>query len=101
MGDWCQTTSAYIVRKDYTSSLLNVWEKGMLDEQAFSDQNWKPLQQPDKWLMSKPLVLKQGKSCSDIQNGIVDYGLVQLGERGTVLARRAVTESTPNAEVDE
>ena len=87
----CQTTSGYIIRKDYVPILLNHWksyiEKGHLNDETYDsnlkvngyetaiDQSWKILQKKNKtkWKSSNPILGKQLPSYSDIEKKEVHY----------------------------
>jgi glycosyl transferase family 25 len=91
----CQTTSGFIVKKHYISTLLNFWEKtnnGHNDNIDYSkldhvkcngapgcpytspvDQSWKKLQEKDNWIMFNPSIGYQRASYSDITEGNTDY----------------------------
>lgn len=72
----CQTASAYIVRQDYVDKLLAVWENVAPGAHTRAcDQLWKPLQKRDGWAMTEPLLIEQGRSYSDIEAKVVDYGV--------------------------
>ena len=78
-----QTASAYLIKKSYVSVVLSLWEdtyaKTMhLNEippyDLHMDICWKILQH-DKWYAVHPAMGYQYKSYSDIQKGVVDYGV--------------------------
>jgi len=78
----CQTTSAYLVKREYAPKLLEVWENATTVDGAgaCTDQAWKVLQRPDQWVMADPLLIKQGASYSDIMSATVNYGMIELAE---------------------
>eukprot|EP00747_Dinoflagellata_sp_TGD_P106586 gnl/TRDRNA2_/TRDRNA2_169890_c0_seq3.p1 gnl/TRDRNA2_/TRDRNA2_169890_c0~~gnl/TRDRNA2_/TRDRNA2_169890_c0_seq3.p1 ORF type:complete len:254 (-),score=38.65 gnl/TRDRNA2_/TRDRNA2_169890_c0_seq3:37-798(-) len=71
--DKCQTSSAYVIRRDYIKILRKQWEKESHEYLQAVDQIWKPLQLRDRWLMTWPLLVKQRPSWSDIEGRYVDY----------------------------
>jgi len=73
----CQTTSAYVIRKDYISTLRKVWETETTEAYPV-DLAWKRLQIQDHWGMTQPKLMIQGASFSDIENRHVDYGVFHM-----------------------
>ena len=77
-----QTTSGYLIKKDYIPKLLEIYTRDM---NAYlktgewgnycTDQSWKALQPIDKWYSFKPSVAIQRSSYSDIVKADVDYGI--------------------------
>ena len=78
-----QTASGYIVSKQFAPTLLqNLKEGGQLLEQDYSnahtyanDQYWKRLQPISNWFVFDPKLGTQRESFSDIQGGVVNYGV--------------------------
>eukprot|EP00747_Dinoflagellata_sp_TGD_P106588 gnl/TRDRNA2_/TRDRNA2_169890_c0_seq5.p1 gnl/TRDRNA2_/TRDRNA2_169890_c0~~gnl/TRDRNA2_/TRDRNA2_169890_c0_seq5.p1 ORF type:complete len:255 (-),score=41.18 gnl/TRDRNA2_/TRDRNA2_169890_c0_seq5:50-814(-) len=76
--DKCQTSSAYVIRRDYIKILRKQWEKESHEYLQAVDQIWKPLQLRDRWLMTWPLLVKQRPSFSDIEGRFVDRTFEEL-----------------------
>jgi GR25 family glycosyltransferase involved in LPS biosynthesis len=78
-----QTASGYFVKKSYISKILSIYERDLNEynkSQKWSDwyctdQSWKELQKVDLWYSFNPIIAIQRKSYSDIQKGVVDYGI--------------------------
>ena len=78
-----QTTSGYLIKKDYIHKLLSIYERdlkkyedsGVWSDFYCTDQSWKELQKVDKWYAFKPTVGIQRSSYSDILKGNVSYGV--------------------------
>ena len=81
-----QTTSGYMLSKEFAPTLLQNFKEGApLIEASYNgkkyearyaiDQYWKKLQPDSKWYMCSPKIGKQRKSFSDIQEGVVDYNV--------------------------
>jgi len=71
----CQTTSAYVIRRDYIPKLMSLWQQD--EPEDFLDFTWKLLQKRDgNWAMTDPLLVRQGASYSDIEHKVVDYGVL-------------------------
>ena len=76
-----QTTGAYIVNSRYYQILLDNFIEGAVKlEKDYSniakfaiDMYWQKLQSKDKWFIIEPLIAKQRKSFSDIENVVVKY----------------------------
>jgi hypothetical protein len=86
----CQTTTGYIIRREYIDTLLDVWKNTVsrpenIDEPQYSqipentiDHTWKMLQKRDesKWIIVHPPPVYQGESYySDILLQNVNYGV--------------------------
>mgnify|MGYP003388944313 CR=1 FL=1 len=76
----CQTTTSYIVKKDYYDTLISHWEEGLQklietkDEPKYAlDQYWKLLQKKDNFLLIIPLNVIQRDGYSDIVKQDVSY----------------------------
>jgi hypothetical protein len=78
----CQTTTGYVVNKNYIPVLLQNMKQGLENlirnpkrGSAFSvDIFWKHLQQTGRWFLLVPVAAVQLASFSDIENRFVDYG---------------------------
>ena len=77
-----QTASGYLVHSRYYDTLIEQWEYGLQmlqdtgDEQMYTcDQSWKMLQERDTWFCFHPRMGIQRESYSDIQKGMVSYGI--------------------------
>jgi GR25 family glycosyltransferase involved in LPS biosynthesis len=92
INDFCakvmniQTTTGYIVKKEYYNVLLDNFKKGLelliqnpMQKIQFSiDIYWKRLQQRDQWYVLLPLTVIQYSDYSDIENRKVDYSKAML-----------------------
>jgi len=81
----CQTTTAYIVKKEYYDKLIDHWTKGLNnlirtnDSPKYAlDITWKQLQNIDTFLLVIPINVVQRESYSDIENRNVNYKNVML-----------------------
>ena len=77
-----QTTSAYLVNKNYYQKLLNHFkigynflEKTDISNKYAIDQYWKLLQETDNWFILRHKAGVQRESYSDIDGKVVDYGV--------------------------
>jgi len=76
-----QTTSAYIIKKDYIDTLLNIYEESLKKYESSKkwtcnycvDQSWKILQSKDNWYAVFPRLARQRESYSDIMNCVIKY----------------------------
>jgi len=68
----CWTTSAYVVRKDYLSALMENFEAATKQP---IDWNWYSLQDKDNWAMFFPKMMKQRPSYSDVKYIFSDFGV--------------------------
>lgn len=74
-----QTSSGYILNKRYCKTLLTNFIEGLknLEETGNHiyclDQNWKKLQNQDKWFVTNPKCGKQRNDYSDIEKKVVSY----------------------------
>ena len=73
-----QTTSGYMIKKQYIPRILEIWEKDMQEYlktnewgNFYTDQSWKVLQPKDNWYSFTPSVAHQRTSYSDIQKGVI------------------------------
>ncbi len=85
-----QSCAGYIVRRDYSTSLINVFMESLISMErhrhvkprsliyhSFAiDQRWKRLQQRDAWFCTEPMVGHQAASHSDIEGRFIDYAKV-------------------------
>ena len=76
----CQTTTAYIVKKEYYDKLIDHWTEGLNnlirtnDSPKYAlDITWKQLQNIDTFLLVIPINVVQRESYSDIENRNVNY----------------------------
>ena len=82
----CQTTTGYIVNKQYYKVLLQNFREGVkqliqnpnLIKKYAIDIYWKFLQVKDKWYMIYPLTVTQYENYSDIEEGITNYNHLML-----------------------
>ena len=82
----CQTTTGYIVNKQYYKVLLQNFREGVkqlirnpnLIKKYAIDIYWKNLQVKDKWYMIYPLTVTQYENYSDIEEGITNYNHLML-----------------------
>ena len=82
----CQTTTGYIVNKQYYKVLLQNFRDGVkqliqnpnLIKKYAIDIYWKNLQVKDKWYMIYPLTVTQYENYSDIEEGITNYNHLML-----------------------
>jgi GR25 family glycosyltransferase involved in LPS biosynthesis len=76
----CQTTSSYLVTKNYAKKLLNNYIEGLdflkktQEDQYCIDIYWKKLQPQDNWYIINPKIGKQMPSYSDIEKRNASYG---------------------------
>jgi glycosyl transferase family 25 len=68
----CQTTTGYIVNKNYYSVLLNNFKQGLSNFIPI-DFFWKELQKSDNWFILTPITVTQYINYSDIEKKVVDY----------------------------
>ncbi len=60
-------SSCYILKKEYIDTLINCF-KDSIDKNIALDQNWKLLQEKDKWYATSPSFSSQSEGFSDIDN---------------------------------
>lgn len=77
-----QTTSGYIVNKNFAKEILQNFKEGLIllennhDNKGYVlDQHWKSLQPDSNWYTFNPKLGKQRKSYSDINYEVVDYNI--------------------------
>ena len=75
-----QTTSAYILKRDYISKLLSIFEEAVENINKYGvkheyhiDQYWSKLQAIDNWFILYPPIGYQYDNYSDIENRFVAY----------------------------
>jgi GR25 family glycosyltransferase involved in LPS biosynthesis len=77
------TGSGYLMKKSYIPRLLEIFKKDYNNylktnewkSEYCNDVSWVQLQQKDEWYAFVPTIAIQRKSYSDIQGGVVDYGV--------------------------
>jgi len=76
----CQTTTGYIVRKEYYKTLLDNYNEGLEklliepNNEAYKiDKYWMKLQKKDKWYLLIPPSVVQREDYSDIEKKITNY----------------------------
>jgi glycosyl transferase, family 25 len=77
----CQTTTGYIVNKNYYSTLIsnfkdsvsNLMKEPTNKKQYALDIYWKKLQQLHNWYLLTPLTIHQLDDYSDIENRVTNY----------------------------
>ena len=77
------TGSGYLIHKSYIPKLLEIYKGDDARYEATkefkaeycNDVSWRYLQEKDNWFAFKPAIGVQRSSYSDIQKGVVDYGL--------------------------
>jgi GR25 family glycosyltransferase involved in LPS biosynthesis len=76
-----QTTSAYIIKKDYLLTLINNFKEAMADMQQFGKKHencidiyWEKLQNKHNWYALYPAIGYQYDNYSDIENRHCAYG---------------------------
>ena len=92
---FCQTTSSYLIKRDYAKKLRDLWIDSLANiakfklfnpnapeshnhttfRNAHMDIKWSELQKKDTWYCTKPLLGKQRASYSDIAKGNTNYGI--------------------------
>jgi glycosyl transferase family 25 len=82
----CQTTTGYIVKKNYYDTLINNMKEGILKlmkdpSQRFLyaiDKYWFELQKRDIWLLITPLTVTQRADYSDIEKKVTNYSKIMM-----------------------
>jgi hypothetical protein len=95
-----QTTTGYIVRKEYYDVLLANFKEGLANllrepekKKLFSiDIWWKHLQQRDRWFLLTPLTVVQAYDYSDIECKVTDYRRMMLDLDKRELIERLMRE---------
>ena len=77
-----QTTAGYLIQSHYYDTLIAQWEHGLKmfqetgNEPLYTcDQSWKTLQERDTWYCFTERMGIQRESYSDIQKGVISYGI--------------------------
>jgi len=106
VNDFCvrvknvQTTTGYIVKKEYYDILIYNYKEGLSKlirepdrKKEFSlDIYWKQLQNKDKWYLLIPLTVIQKYDYSDIEEKVTDYGKMMLDLDKRELIERLLKE---------
>ena len=95
-----QTTTGYIVKKEYYDVLLSNFKEGLANllrepekKKMFSiDIWWKQLQQTDRWFLLTPLTVIQSYDFSDIEGRVMDYRRMMLDLDKRELIERLMRE---------
>jgi GR25 family glycosyltransferase involved in LPS biosynthesis len=95
-----QTTTGYIVKKEYYDVLLANFKEGLANllrepekKKLFSiDIWWKHLQQTDRWFLLTPLTVVQAYDFSDIEGKMTDYRRMMLDLDKRELIERLMRE---------
>lgn len=95
-----QTTTGYIVKKEYYDVLLANFKEGLErllrepeKKKLFSiDIWWKHLQQRDQWFLLTPLTVVQAYDYSDIEEKVTDYRSMMLDLEKRELIERLMRE---------
>lgn len=81
----CQTTTGYIVHKNYYDTLISNFKESATNlmktnnkKQFALDIYWKRLQMQDYWFMIIPATVSQYESYSDIEEQVVNYDGLML-----------------------
>ena len=77
------TGSGYLMHASYAPKLLKIYKRditeyektGVFKREYCNDVSWKELQEKDKWYAFRPTTGIQRRSYSDIQKGVVEYGV--------------------------
>jgi hypothetical protein len=77
------TGSGYLMRSSYVSKLLEIYKRDNdkyertkeFKSEYCNDVSWVELQKKDNWYAFVPTIGTQRRSYSDIQKGVVDYGI--------------------------
>jgi hypothetical protein len=77
----CQTTTGYIVKKNYYNTLIQNVKEGIQKllrdptnkKENAIDRYWLSLQQKDKWFLIVPLTVVQRKDYSDVEKKTMNY----------------------------
>ena len=83
---YCQTTTGYVVKKEYYDTMLANFKEGLLHliknpTNKFDyaiDKYWQKLQMQDYWYMITPLSVIQYDNYSDIENKDTKYSEIML-----------------------
>lgn len=83
---YCQTTTGYVVKKEYYDTLIQNFKEGMVNliknpTNKFDyaiDKYWQKLQMQDYWYIITPLSVIQYDNYSDIENKDTKYSEIML-----------------------
>jgi GR25 family glycosyltransferase involved in LPS biosynthesis len=83
---WCQTTTGYLIRKQYYDTLINNIKEGinMLIREPKNkimyaiDKYWLSLQKRDTWLLLVPLTVSQREGYSNIENCVTNFTKIMV-----------------------
>ena len=83
---WCQTTTGYLIRKQYYDTLINNMKEGinMLIREPKNkimyaiDKYWLSLQNRDTWLLLVPLTVSQREGYSNIENCVTNFTKIMV-----------------------
>ena len=78
-GKNIQTSTCYIVKREYYDILIKLWRQSLIEYESTLDPNatldavWKKLQKKDVWLVPQKKIVQQRPGFSNIINIYVDY----------------------------
>jgi GR25 family glycosyltransferase involved in LPS biosynthesis len=83
---WCQTTTGYLIRKQYYDTLINNIKEGinkLIREPKNKimyaiDKYWLSLQRKDTWLLLVPLTVSQREGYSNIENCVTNFTKIMV-----------------------
>lgn len=83
---WCQTTTGYLIRKQYYDTLINNIKEGinkLIREPKNKimyaiDKYWLSLQRRDTWLLLVPLTVSQREGYSNIENCVTNFTKIMV-----------------------
>lgn len=83
---WCQTTTGYLIRKQYYDILINNIKEGinkLIREPKNKimyaiDKYWLSLQKTDMWLLLVPLTVSQREGYSNIENCVTNFTKIMI-----------------------
>ena len=83
---WCQTTTGYLIRKQYYDTLINNIKEGinkLIREPKNKimyaiDKYWLSLQKKDTWLLLVPLTVSQREGYSNIENCVTNFTKIMV-----------------------
>ena len=100
----CQTTTGYLVKRNYYDKLIANIEEGVkylsnnlnrLNDFAI-DQYWNKLQLEDNWLLLTPLSVTQRPDYSNIEKRVINYNRVMLDLDKTALRHMGIIKERVN-----
>lgn len=100
----CQTTTGYLVKRNYYDKLIANIEEGVkylsnnlnrLNDFAI-DQYWNKLQLEDNWLLLTPLSVTQRPDYSNIEKRVINYNRVMLDLDKTTLRHMGIIKERVN-----